>query len=187
MIIAFLMSSGLSLCSANDSPRRPHCLWTVPTQGWHICGLSRVSAALEGPCVSQVVNKPYWGNWDEDGRTESPPRNPLPQPPTRFLFLFLFFLLFMLTTNKTSVVPSTLFRPHPSLHHLPRSVCFCAAVSLQHMPALLGHQLHSEDFMQKSSSGRHYEVHRWALWLMLHPRSIRGLSLVMHITTLLWD
>lgn len=158
MIIAFLMSSGLSLRSANDSPRRPHCLWTVPTQGWHIRGLSRVDAALGGPRASQVFNKPYWGNWDEDGRTDS-------GPPTtaRFLFLFLFFLLFMLTTNKTSVVPSTLFCPHPSLQHLPWSVCFCAAVSLQHMPALLGHQLHSEGFMQKSSSGRHYEVHRWAL------------------------
>ena len=71
-----------------------------------------------------------------------PPPPPVPQtishPPPSVSLLFI-----------PSVASSPLFRPHSSLFHLPRSACLRSTppAFLQHMPGLLGHQLHSEDFI----------------------------------------
>lgn len=138
MIILFLMSYSLLLRSTNDPPRHPRCLWTAPTQGWRISNLSVVDAALGEVLVSQVFNKPYWGQWDEAGSPDSSPQPPpetLPAPslrkdpppcPSHHL------------PSSSLILPP--LRPHSSLLHLPRSACLRSSLPalLQHMPALLG-------------------------------------------------
>lgn len=175
MIMLFLMSYSLLCRSANDPPRRPHHLWTAPTSGWHISNLRGVGVALGEALVSQVFNKPHRGHragWSWRALTSPSPSLPWPLPhvlrPSPII----------LARSSSSSYPrqqifvasSPLFRPHSSLLHLPRSACLCSALPafLQHMPGLLGHQLHSEDFIWTSSSGRHYKDHHRASRLMLH-------------------
>ena len=186
MIMLFLMSYSLLCCSTNDPPWHPRRLWTAPTPGWCISNLSGVCAALGEVLVSQVFNKPFWGHEDGAWRSELrlahpspshacsiPSRDPSPMSLEPSPIILLILPPLHALVQPISVASSPIIRPHSTLLHLPRSACFALRSAppplLQHMPGLLGHRLHSEDFIWKSSSGRHYKDHHHrALWLMLH-------------------
>lgn len=193
MIMLFLMSYSLLCRTTNDPPRHPRRLWTAPTPGWCISNLSGVGVAVGEVLVSQVFNKPYWGASRAPDPLQMPPftrpissllwpppRHPTPTrlprvPRTISHHALSFVLLFKLSSTDISVAPPLPFpfsiSTPPSLsHHLPESACLRSTLPafLQRMPGLLGHQLHSEDFIWKSSSGRHYKDHHRASRLMLH-------------------
>lgn len=106
------------------SPRHPHCLWTAPTQGWHISNLSVVSDAMGEVFVSQVFNKPYWGHKDERGSSDTSPQppqalleNPPPHPSHHLLYSHSSSHSYSRATDLcNSVTPflSTLLPPPPS-------------------------------------------------------------------------
>lgn len=117
------------------SPWHPRCLWTAPTQGLSISNLSGMRQSWErclhlrslirsiGATMS-CLHHLSLGTFSHH---------------SILLFLFLF-------SSNRSVATSPFFHPHSSSSSssssLPRSACY-DTVCLQHMPALLGHQLHS--------------------------------------------
>lgn len=178
MIILFLMSYSLLLrsTSTNDPPRHPRCLWTDPTQGWRISNLSVDDAALGEVLVSQVFNKPYWGQWDEAGSPDSSPQPPpdtLPAPslhedPPPCPSHHLPSSSLILPSLHTHVQQISVAFPHPFSVHTPSSsTSLKAPVCAPACQPSWGHQLYSEEFVSKSSSGRHYKDHHQAWWLML--------------------